>query len=243
MRTTTKNGGRYYIVDETIGTSLPSVTTILGSMTDKSGLDAWKKSVGEEKAAAISKFSANRGTFMHTLHEQYLNFLFITPVENPLQRTFQESLKLSKDLTKEEIECGKDLFMQFQHGSDFYERIGSILFQEVPVWSLKGGGYAGRLDLSIKSKDLKPKIIDFKTSKRPKKEEWIKNYKMQTAAYSVAMFERYGIFPESNEIWISCETGEVQMFEMDKAAIKQNFEEFFELVKGYHQKIKHETIQ
>lgn len=241
MRTTTRYGGRYYIVDEKSGLSLPGVTTVLGSMTDKSGLDKWKKDIGEEKAAAISKFSANRGTFMHTLHEQYLNFLFITPVDNPLQQTFKKALKLSKDLTRDEIECGKNLFMQFQHNSDFYERIGSILYQEVPVWSLKGGGYAGRLDLSIKAKDGKPKIIDFKTSKRPKKEEWIKNYKLQTSAYSVALFERYGVFPESNEIWISCETGEVQLFEINKKQIMENFEEFYELVKGYHEKIK-ETI-
>lgn len=216
---------------------LPSVTSILGAMTDKSSLIKWEKDVGKEKAAQISKYSANRGTFMHTLHEQYLIYTFINPVENPLQQTFQTALALSKDLTKEEIECGKNLFLQFKSNSDFYDRIGSIVCQEVPVWSLKGGGYAGRLDLSVTSKSNKLKIIDFKSSKKPKKEEWIKNYKLQTAAYSVAMFERFGSFPESNEIWISCETGDVQMFEMNKKQIMENFEEFYELVKKYHLQI------
>lgn len=226
------------MVDESSGLMLPSVTTVLGAMTDKTSLLKWEQDVGKEKAAQISKYSANRGTFMHTLHEQYLIYTFVSHVENPLQQTFQTALELSKDLTKEEIECGKNLFLQFKSNSDFYDRIGSIVCQEVPVWSLKGGGYAGRLDLAVKSKTNKLKIIDFKSSKRPKKEEWIKNYKMQTAAYSVAMFERLGSFPESNEIWISCETGDVQMFEMDKKQIMENFEEFYELVKNYHEKIK-----
>lgn len=238
MRTKTLNGGRYYEVDKKSGLYLPSVTTILSSMTDKSGLDAWRKAVGEEKADQISKFSANRGTFMHTLHEQYLNFIYVTPVDDPLQEAFKSSLSLSKDLTKEEIECGKNLFLQFYNNSDFYERIEGILYQEVPVWSLLGGGYAGRLDLSIHSRDRKKKIIDFKTSKRPKKVEWVKSYKMQISAYSVAMYETLGVFPDVGEIWISCESGEVQMFELNKSDIKQNFEEFIELVKSYHQKIK-----
>jgi hypothetical protein len=64
--------------------------------------------------------------------------------------------------------------------------------------------------------------------------EWIDGYKMQTAAYSVALHEQHGIFPESTEIWISCETGEVQMFEMDRSQIKYYFEKFHDMVVEYH---------
>jgi CRISPR/Cas system-associated exonuclease Cas4 (RecB family) len=124
--------------------------------------------------------------------------------------------------------------MQFHNNSDFYDRISEVMFQEIPLWSMKGGGYAGRMDLSIWGKPRIPKVIDFKTSRRPKKEEWIDGYKMQTAAYSVALHEQHGIFPESTEIWISCETGEVQMFEMDRSQIKYYFEKFHEMVVEYH---------
>ena len=41
--TQTINGKRYYVIGEN---KLPSVTTVLGAMTDKSGLDAWRKRVG-----------------------------------------------------------------------------------------------------------------------------------------------------------------------------------------------------
>ena len=68
--TETINGKRYYNIGE--GIKYPSVTTILGAMTDKSGIDKWRKRIGEEKADAISKFSANSGTVMHQLCEYFL---------------------------------------------------------------------------------------------------------------------------------------------------------------------------
>ena len=67
-KTETINNMRYYVFDKF---KFPSVTTILGKMTDQSGLDAWRKRVGEKKADEISKFSANRGTVMHQLCEYY----------------------------------------------------------------------------------------------------------------------------------------------------------------------------
>lgn len=229
-----KNGGRYYVVDEDRSIALPSVTTILGHTSDKSGLDNWVKRVGQAEADRISTFSANRGTYMHSLHEQYLNAKFIENLDNPLQIAFQRAKVDCPDFTFEEYECGKDLFLQFHNNSNFYEDIGEVIFQEVPVWSLLGGGYAGRLDLSIRSKAGLPKIIDFKTSRKPKRENWIDGYKLQVAAYSIAMFEQYGIFPEQCEIWISCETGEVQTFILNKEEIKTWFIEFHKKVIQYH---------
>jgi genome maintenance exonuclease 1 len=235
---TGKNGGRFYVVDEDRNIKLPSVTTILSATSDKSGLEEWKKRVGEAEAERISTFSANRGTFMHSLHEHYLNSRFIFKDEKPLQQAFIKAMAECNTLTPEEIECGKNLFLQFHNNSDFYERIESVMFQEIPLWSFVGGGYAGRMDLSIWGKSKTPKVIDFKTSRKPKREEWISNYKKQTAAYSIALHERYGIFPHSTEIWISCESGEVQLFEMSKEEIKHWFSEFYKDLKVYHESLK-----
>jgi len=231
-----KNGsGRYYVVDEVTGLALPSVTTILGETSDKSGLKDWVNRVGQEEADRISKFSANRGTYMHALHEHYLNAVYVECLENPLQVAFQRAREDCSHLTPDEIECGKNLFFNFHQNSNFYDDIGEIIFQEVPVWSLKGGGYAGRLDLGIRSKAGIPKIIDFKTSRKPKKREWIDGYFKQASAYSIGMFEQYGIFPEQCEIWISCETGEVQTFVINKDEIKYWFGEFYKNVLTYHE--------
>ena len=68
-----ENGLRFYQVTEgeTIIAKLPSVTTVLGETKDKSGLDKWRKKVGETEADRISNLSMNRGTIMHRLIELY----------------------------------------------------------------------------------------------------------------------------------------------------------------------------
>jgi len=222
------------VVDEDRNIKLPSVTTILTETSDKSALDAWVKRIGQAEADKISTFSANRGTFMHSLHEHYLSARFIENLENPLQICFKRAIEECSSLTKEEMEVGKNLFLNFHNSSDFYENVKEIAFQEEPVWSFLGGGYAGRLDLMIKNKSDEFVLIDFKTSRKPKKEDWIEGYKKQVSAYSVASNEVKGIFPIRCEIWISCETGEVQKFSIEREDIKKWFSKFYENVLTYH---------
>ena len=52
------------------GLLYPSVTTVLGAAADKSGLDAWRKAVGEEEANRVSARAARRGTAVHSLCEK-----------------------------------------------------------------------------------------------------------------------------------------------------------------------------
>jgi ATP-dependent exoDNAse (exonuclease V) beta subunit len=107
-----------------------------------------------------------------------------------------------------------------------------------PVWSSLGGGYAGTLDLLVEDDNEQIKLVDFKSSKKPKKREWIRNYEMQAAAYSVACNERFGFFPKRAEIWISCETGEMQEFVLDRSQLMDAFTEFHGMLKDYHVKFK-----
>lgn len=233
------NGGRYYVVDPSKSKSYPSVTTILGNMTDKSGIEAWKKRVGEKKAAQISKYSANRGSFMHLLNENYLDLRYTQrQQENLLKDTFDKTLEDPdvKDFDRSELICGKDLFMNFYNARTF-ETLKDVVIQEIALWSPRGGGYAGRVDLVATMKDSTLKIIDFKSSTKPKSEKWIDNYKMQIAAYAVAYYDLHGQLPDGGEIWISNEEYEYpQIFKMDRNDIKHWFIKFQELVKGYHEK-------
>ena len=68
-----ENGLRFYEVTEgdKVIAKLPSVTTILGQTKDMSGLEKWKKRVGEKEANRISSLSMSRGTIMHRLIELY----------------------------------------------------------------------------------------------------------------------------------------------------------------------------
>ena len=73
IRRVEKHGMRHYEVSQKgdiIGV-FPSITTILGETSDKSGLIKWKQRVGEAEAERIGKLSMNRGTVMHRLIELY----------------------------------------------------------------------------------------------------------------------------------------------------------------------------
>ena len=188
--TETINGKRYYNIGE--GIKYPSVTTILGAMTDKSGIDKWRKRVGEEKADAISKFSANRGTVMHQLCEYFLGSDKETQRERLIDAQTQiGTFVIDNGYTEEETNIGRKLFFNF-YNSKCFDRIANVVSIEDTLFSPLMGGYAGRVDIIYENEKGHLVILDFKSSKKPKKEEWIENYKMQIAAYSLAYWEMNG---------------------------------------------------
>ena len=79
------------------------------------------------------------------------------------------------------------------------EHITTIYGLEVPLYS-RYLGLAGRCDC-IALFDGVPTIVDFKTSKRPKKHDKIPNYFAQMAGYAVMWEERTGM-PITNTVII-----------------------------------------
>ena len=207
-------------------------------MTDKSGIVKWRKRIGEAKADEITTNACDRGTFMHELNERYQYLLVNEKDDNGiLKRTFKDVLDKPEmsEIAPENKEKGKNLFVKMLNAG-LFNRVEKIEHQEEAVWSSRGGGYAGRLDKAAIIGG-KLKIVDYKSSTKPKKEEWIENYKMQGAAYSVAYYDRYGEMPDGYEIWIANDLfDEPQVFKGDQHDIRQYFEKFYELVKGYHEK-------
>jgi genome maintenance exonuclease 1 len=230
--TETINDKRYYIIGEN---KYPSVTTVLGSMTDSSGIDDWRKRVGEEEADRISKFSANRGTIMHQMIEFYLG----SNLEDNGKRirdAQDKIIEFAKDegFTNEELEVGRRLFYSF-YNNGLFNRINRIVSIEATLYSHQMGGYAGRVDNIYENYLSHLLILDFKTSRKRKKKEWIKNYFMQIAAYFLAYWEMHGIKPKGGEIWIAVENDEPQIFEVTWDDIKEHGKEFLSLVKKYHE--------
>ena len=156
LNTVTENGKRCYVTPT--GEKYPSVTTVLSNYK-KDGIIKWRKRVGEKEANKISTKASRRGTKVHKLCEDYLNnesaFQGYTPDNVDMFKTIQPTLN--------EIEV--------------------VYAQERTLFShhLKT---AGRVDCVGKFRG-KTHIIDFKTSNKPKKWEWIDNYFMQGSAYSV----------------------------------------------------------
>ena len=165
LNTVNQNGKRLYVTPT--GENYPSVTTVL-SEYKKEGIIAWRKRVGEEKANKISTQASRRGTKVHKLCEDYLNN------ENNLFEGYTP-----------------DNVVMFKSIQTILNEIEVVYAQERTLFShhLKT---AGRVDCVGKFRG-KPHIIDFKTSNKPKKWEWIDNYFMQGSAYSVMWEEMTGI--------------------------------------------------
>lgn len=159
--------GRYYQISE--GIAYPSVTTVLGATADKSGIEDWKKNVGEEAAAFELRRAGNRGTGMHELCER-----FILNQEIDLRREMPIPAQLFSQL--------KPLLL---------EHVNNIRGMEIPLYSdyLK---IAGTADL-VAEWDGTLAIIDYKSSNKPKKAEWITDYWLQCAIYAICFEERTGI--------------------------------------------------
>ena len=155
--------GRLY---RTPGGSFPSVTTVL-SILNEEAIAAWRKRVGEEEANKISHKASSRGTSVHSIIEDYLNDKD-TSEYLPHIRQSLENVKPILD-----------------------EKIGSIYGIEVPLYS-EYLGLAGRCD-AVAQFDGVPSILDWKTSRYPKKKEKISNYFCQMAAYAIMFEERSGM--------------------------------------------------
>jgi len=179
----TVDGKRVYITPE--GYSYPSITTILGSQT-KPGLDEWRKRVGDEEANRIMKESAKIGTEVHDLCERYLYNKTTISTDSESRRVFNR--------------------IRFILGN-----INNIMGLEIPLYSDKLR-VAGTADCVAEYNGVLS-VIDFKTSRKPKKEEWIEDYWIQTAFYAAAFYEMTGCIPEQLVILVAVrDSFEVQVF-------------------------------
>ena len=185
LKATTTQQGRRYLVD---GMMWPSVTTVIGHSKKKSIME-WRNRVGEEEANKISKRASTRGNKCHKLCELYL-----------------ENKSISK-YSDDPLSMG--LFYQI---TPYLDSIDNIHALEAPLCSslLK---MAGRVDC-IAEYNGELAIIDFKTSTKYKREEWIHDYFAQETAYAIMFQELTGLIPKKLVTIIACETGEPQIFEI-----------------------------
>lgn len=140
-----------------------SVTTVM-SILSKEAIDKWREDVGEAKADYIIITSGIIGTQFHDICEDYLRNNSLT--------NYQKLIPLA----------------HFNNIKHYLDKIDNIEVLEAGVYSDKYQ-LAGRVDC-IAEYDGVPSIIDFKTSKKEKPEEWILNYFCQTTAYREAWLER-----------------------------------------------------
>ena len=159
------DGKRFYVSPN--GIKLPSVTTVLGHFK-KAQIIEWRNRVGAKEANAISGRASVRGTKFHSLLERYLS----------------NEMNIFEGVMP-------DMKQAFNDIRSTIDNIDNIHYIESPLYS-EILGLAGRTDVIAEFGGV-PSIIDFKTSLKPKREEWIDNYFEQGTAYSLMYEEMTGI--------------------------------------------------
>ena len=203
LKATTTSQGRRYRVGDSL---YPSVTTVIGH-SKKQAILEWRNKVGEEEANKISKRASTRGNKCHKLCELYLS---------------NEDIRKYKD---DVLSMG--LFYQIKPHLDSINNIHAI---EAPLHS-KLLKLAGRVDC-IAEYNGELAIIDFKTSTKTKREEWIHDYFAQETAYAIMFQELTNLQVKKLVTIIACETGEPQVFEIyDKFMYARKLKEYIDTYK------------
>jgi genome maintenance exonuclease 1 len=144
-----------------------SVTKLTGKLSEDA-INQWKANVGIEVADKVMKEASERGTCIHKFCEDYLTNEQILIPENSI-----------------------DNYYTFKAMKPELNMIDNVMGLEIPLWSdeyrLKG-----RADCIAEYKGTLS-MIDFKTSKKPKKKEWVDPYFIQATAYIEMVKEHTGI--------------------------------------------------
>ena len=209
----TELGSRNY---EVAGFKLPSVTTVLGKTKDTSFLDSWIKRKGKTEAERIKNESSTRGTSMHKYLENYV-----------LGKGYEDLTDLgqeTKRMAEKVIEVGL---------APVSEYFGSEVTLYYP------GLYAGQTDLVGLHND-KETIIDFKQANRPKKEEWIGDYKLQAGAYAMAHDYVHGSNIDQCIIMICTPDLYYQEFRIEGTNLRRAKHDFLRRLNQYYDLIQDE---
>ena len=203
----TLDEGRFYKIDDKW---MPSVTTVVGHQS-KAGILEWQDRVGFAKAEQIRRSSAWRGTQYHNLVEHYL--------KNEL----------------EEVEKSEGLpTYLFRAARETLDRISNIHAIEAPLFS-RNLCIAGRVDC-IAEFDNELAIIDFKTTKTLKKEEYLEKYFVQEAAYAYMYYEMTGVEVDKLVTLSVAEDGTMQVVQKYDKIPYINL--LIDWIKEYHEDIK-----
>ena len=212
----TDHGTRNYDV---AGYRLPSVTTILGKTKDDKYLKDWIARKGRKEAERIKNQSATRGTSMHKYLENYV-----------LGKGYEDLTELgqeTKRMAEKVIEVGL---------APVSEYFGSEVTLYYP------GLYAGSTDL-VGIHNGKETVIDFKQANKPKREEWIGDYKLQAGAYAMAHDQVHGSNIEQCVIMVCTPDLYYQEFKIDGLNLRKAKHDFLRRLDQYYDLMKDEKEQ
>jgi len=159
--------GRKYIIPS--GEHVSSVTTILSQTVVDDHIEQWTNRVGKRKAKDIVDEAGALGTIMHEHLEAY-----VLGKEKNIGTNLNR--KLAKKMSDVIIENG------FRNVQEVWGSEIQLHYDDL---------WAGTTDL-LGIHCNQESIMDFKTTIKPKKREWIESYFMQISAYTMSHNQMYG---------------------------------------------------
>jgi len=159
------DGKRWYTAE---GERYPSITTLL-SATDAEGQTAlrkWRARVGAVEAERVSRVASTNGTQWHDFCEAYL-------LGKPVWKYLSDPSSTA---------------MAAAIGTLLNTKIRRVLVSESRVMSTRYR-VAGRIDVCAELTDGRLAVIDFKTGKKPKTDNRLRNYALQATFYADALTE------------------------------------------------------
>ena len=211
-------GDRHYDVNDE---KLPSVTTILQATQDAEkaeSLKRWTQKVGEIEAERIKNVAAKRGTAMHSYLETYIQGGKVLDL---------------RDVGREASSMAETIIAK--GFNDLEEIWGSEVTLFYPNL------YAGATDLCGVYQG-RESIIDFKQSNKPKKAEWIGDYKLQMVAYAMAHNCVYGTDIDQGVILMCTPDNFFQKFTINGREFRELKWEWLKKVDQYYATNKSQSV-
>jgi genome maintenance exonuclease 1 len=211
----TLDGERLYTCPD--GNQVASVTTILSATKpekDKQALNNWKKRVGKDNAAKITRNSSSRGTRMHSFLENYVKDNSMGDAgTNPFS---VESYNMASHVIAESL----------NKTVEFYGTEVSLYYPEL---------WAGTTDV-VANYQGELTIVDFKQSDKPKKTEWVEDYKMQLAGYIISHDKVYETNIKQGIIMMCTPKLEFQQWVISGKVLEEYKEKWWDRVYQYYEK-------
>ena len=211
-------GDRHYDVNDE---KLPSVTTILQATQDAEkaeSLKRWTQKVGESEAERIKNIAAKRGTAMHSYLEAY--------IQGGKGLDLRDVGREASGMAETIIDKGFN---------DLEEIWGSEVTLFYPNL------YAGQTDLCGIYQG-RESIVDFKSSNKPKRVEWIKDYKLQMVAYAMAHDQVYNTQIEQGVILMCTPDNFFQKFTVNGREFRELKWEWLRRVDEYYVTNKSQSV-
>jgi len=207
---TTLTSGRHYTVPD--GSKYASVTTILSatqSKKKKAILKDWIKRVGVEEAEKIKNDAGDRGNTLHNLCESFIK---------------GEEYTIPKVNTNE-YHLFRQVYPELKNINNIHNLEGVLFSNRMQI--------AGRVDCVAEYKGVLS-IIDFKTTIKEKRKEWIEDYFIQTCLYSLMFSEMYGIVPKQTVIIMAKDNGAMADAQVFIESPINYFKQSIQRVREYH---------